>query len=115
MPICALCNNLKKRNRDDQRLAFDFTPGDLVQSAGVSQCLVCKVLLDGILRFEGPWKLNEDVTRIYLIGLTRQEDSLTLEIYFSDDRPKLVLEFYRGEHEQSACKHFTSLSYGVSS
>ena len=105
MSQCSLCNNLKKKDEDDFRLAFDFVPSELFVSAKLAQCLVCKVILDGIRRFQqDSWEFSTDITRVYAYGLTKQQDSLYLELYFRDDRPKLVLEFYHRPEEPSLSK-----------
>ncbi|KAH8782076.1 heterokaryon incompatibility protein-domain-containing protein [Hyaloscypha finlandica] len=96
MSQCNLCNNLKKKSEDDVRLAFDFVPSELDRSAE-AKCPACDVILAGILHSEDGWTLAEDVTHIYVFGLAKEEDSLSLELYFRDDRPKVVLEFYRRE------------------
>jgi hypothetical protein len=36
----------------------------------------------------------KDVSRVYMYGLSNKGDSLTVEVYFRTDKPKLVLEFY---------------------
>jgi hypothetical protein len=106
MSQCNLCNNLKKKDEDDVRLAFDFVPSELDRSAE-AKCLACNVILAGILHYEDGWTLAEDVTHIYVLGLANKEDSLSLELYFRDDRPKIVLEFYRRERDGflSECFH----------
>jgi hypothetical protein len=101
MTQCRLCYNLKKKNEDDFRLAFDFAPSDLEKSAG-AQCAVCKMILDGILHFEDAWDLSKDVSHIYVFGLSKEQDSLSLEVYFKDEQPKLVLELYRHEQLRSS-------------
>jgi len=106
MSQCNLCNNLKKKSEDDVRLAFDFVPSELDRSAE-AKCPACDVILAGILHSEDGWTLAEDVTHIYVFGLAKEEDSLSLELYFRDDRPKVVLEFYRRERNGllSECFH----------
>jgi hypothetical protein len=114
MSPCIVCKNLKK-NEDDFRLAFDFVPSELIKSAKATKCVACKLLLDGILRFEEEsWNFSRDVTRVYANGLTKkQSDTLSVEVYFNDDRPKLVLEFYNkqgkdasGKFEEFNCSAF---------
>jgi hypothetical protein len=99
MSRCNLCNNLKKKNEDDVRLAFDFEASELRRSAE-AKCPACQVILAGIQRSEDGWTLAEDVARTYVYGLANKEDSLSLEIYFRDDRPKVILEFYRREKNE---------------
>jgi hypothetical protein len=95
-----------KKSEDDVRLAFDFVPSELDRSAE-AKCPACNVILAGILHSEDGWTLAEDVTHIYVFGLAKKEDSLSLELYFRDDRPKVVLEFYRRERNGllSECFH----------
>lgn len=106
MPQCSLCNDLKKRGEDDVRLAFDFIPSELEMSAE-AKCTACIVILAGIRHSEDGWTLAENVTRIYVFALAKEGDSLSLELYFKDDRPKVVLEFYRREKKRlsSECLH----------
>jgi hypothetical protein len=100
MAPCSLCNDLKKRDDDDPRLACDISPGDLLK-AGLeiqSRCASCSFIVEGILKFEdATWTLAKDVSRVYLYALSDRFESLTLELYFYKERPKLVLEFYHTE------------------
>ncbi|TVY22392.1 hypothetical protein LHYA1_G008428 [Lachnellula hyalina] len=99
MSQCNLCNNLRKKSEDDVRLAFDFVPSELNRSAE-AKCPACNVILAGILQSEDGWTLAGDITHIYVFALAKNEDSLSLELYFRDDRPKVVLEFYRRERNE---------------
>jgi hypothetical protein len=105
MSSCIVCKNLKK-NEDDFRLAFDFVPSELIKSAKATKCVASKLLLDGILRFEDEsWKISKDVTRVYANGLTKeQSDTLSVEVYFKDTRPKIVLEFYNKQEKDASSK-----------
>lgn len=98
MARCQLCNDQEKREEVDARLGFDFTPEELVRSAFEGGCNSCIVILEGIRQSEtSHWSLQRDVRRIYArcCGIRNElQDSLLLEIYFVDDRPKLELEFY---------------------
>jgi hypothetical protein len=61
----------------------------------LTKCFACSFILEGILRFEdASWSFIEDVSRFYLYALESESDSLTLEIYFHAEKPKLVLEFF---------------------
>jgi hypothetical protein len=40
------------------------------------------------------WTFAKEVSRVYLRALETEIDTLTLEIYFSDDRSKLIMEFF---------------------
>jgi hypothetical protein len=95
MAGCQLCHGLEKADPDDSRLASDFTPKQLLDSKSLTKCFACSFILEGILRFEdASWTFVKDVSRVYLYALENESDSLTLEIYFHADRPKLVLEFF---------------------
>lgn len=98
MPPCELCNDLIKKNKNNRRLAFDFTPADLVHSACTRGCLSCNVILEGLRKSETQeCKFERDVRRVYAYCLeTRNDklDSLLLKVYFADERPKLELEFF---------------------
>jgi hypothetical protein len=98
MARCNLCNDQEKKDEDDVRLAFDFTPDKLIQSASRRGCSSCTVILDGIRESEThSWSFEQHVRQVYARcrGTHNQKsDSLSLEIYFKDDRPKLELEFF---------------------
>lgn len=98
MVQCSLCNGLAKRNEDDVRLAFDFTPRQLVRSAFYEGCDSCLVILEGLRQSETPdWSLQRDIRRVYARCNSKRgsiQDTLRLEIYYKDDRPKLELEYY---------------------
>jgi hypothetical protein len=99
MPACcALCNGLEKRADEDARLAFDFTPAELTDAAVNGECDSCTVILEGLRESEkSEWRLDRDVRRVY--ARCRGSDgnhaeTLGLEVYYEDERPKLELEFY---------------------
>ena len=98
MARCALCNDQEKRDEVDSRLAFDFTPLELLQSAFEQGCSSCLVILEGFRQSETTtWSFQHDVRRVYARCCGKRNyhsDSLLLEVYFADDRPKLELEFY---------------------
>ncbi|CZR68732.1 uncharacterized protein PAC_18631 [Phialocephala subalpina] len=102
MDRCKLCNNLKKKDEDDVRAAFDFTPGQLVESASIKECGSCMTILEGLLCFEDEtWSFEDDVRLVYATALGGNDETLSLELYFCDDRPKLLLEFLlKGEDNQ---------------
>lgn len=95
---CALCNDQVKRDEDDDRLGFDFTPTQLQRSAFEQRCESCLLILEGLRQSEGQdWRWYRDIRRVYAKCLGRRgtvQDTLRLEIYFVDDRPKLELEYY---------------------
>ena len=98
---CKLCNGLNKRDNDDVRLAFDFTPDELARSAYESfggRCDPCVVILEGVRQFESAeWSFQQDVKRVYARCREKHgdhTDSLLLELYFNDERSKPPLEFY---------------------
>jgi len=100
MVRCQLCYDLEKKDPDDSRLASEFAPKQLLDSKNSTKCVSCSFILEGILRFEnGTWTFAKDVSRVYLYALGSEGDSLTLEIYFHAERPKLLLElFIPGEY-----------------
>lgn len=102
MARCQLCYDLEKKDPDDSRLASDFAPKELLDLKNSKRCVTCSFILEGILHFEdGTWTFMKDVSRVYLYALGSEGDTLTLEIYFLSERPKLILEFFvlRGECE----------------
>jgi hypothetical protein len=98
MVRCSLCNDLEKKDVDHVRHAFDFAPEEIKKTTNL-KCQMCSVILEGILQFvEGGSSFEEDVTRVYTYCLGIEDDSLCLELYFKDDRPKLILEFFYPEN-----------------
>jgi hypothetical protein len=95
---CSLCNDLVKRDEDDARLAFDFTLQQLIDSAYHARCDSCLVILEGLRQSQTPdWSLQRDVRRVYARCNSKRgsfHDTLRLEVYYKDDRPKLELEYY---------------------
>jgi hypothetical protein len=98
MMRCTLCNDQVKRDEGDARLAFEFTPKQLIQSAFAQGCVSCLVILEGLRQSESPdWSFQHDIRIVYAISnekLGTFRHTLRLQIYFIDDRPKLELEFY---------------------
>jgi hypothetical protein len=98
MARCALCNDQERRDEVEARLAFDFTPHELLRSAFEQRCSSCIVILEGFRQSETKdWSFQHDVRRVYARCYGKRNyhsDSLLLEVYFTDDRPKLELEFY---------------------
>lgn len=95
---CKLCHDLQRTDDPSLvRLAVDFTPSQLKLSVSLTGCLFCSLILESIQRFEGSsWSFDEAVTRVYVYGLceANHNETLSLEIYFQDDRPKLTLELF---------------------
>ncbi|RYP24494.1 hypothetical protein DL765_000514 [Monosporascus sp. GIB2] len=102
MAPCSLCQNLQSRDDPSYaRLAFDFKPSQLIESATVSSCLCCSLILEGIQHFaDSSWSVDKDVSRAYAYGPSDLglAETLFVELYFIDERPKLVLEYF---HPQS--------------
>lgn len=99
MPPCALCNDQQKRDEDDARLGFDFTPEELLRSACDKNCDSCLVILEGLRRsgLLESYSFEEDVRRVYVRCCGQRgnlNDTLSVEMYFVDERPKVELEFY---------------------
>ena len=96
MARCNLCCDLRKKDADDPRLAVEMTASQLLNAADSGRCDVCSFIVDGILRFEDPtWTLEKDVSRLYLYALSERGDTLSVELYFRTEKPKLVLEFFQ--------------------
>jgi hypothetical protein len=97
MARCKLCNDQEKKGEEYVRLAFDFTPTEISISAE-NGCVSCAVILKGLSAAEsGTWSFKDDIRRVYArcrSSSTKIPDSLTVEIYFADERPKLELEFF---------------------
>ena len=98
MAYCLLCYNLEKKHVDNPRMAVDMTAKQLLNAGKSISCDICSFIVEGIRHFEdASWSLERDVSRIYLYGLSSRGDSLTVELYFRNDRPKIVLEFFHTE------------------
>lgn len=95
---CTLCHDQIKRDEADIRLAFEFTPEQLQRSAFNRGCESCLVILEGLRQSEGnDWKWRRDIRIVYALCHSKRgafQDTLRLQIYFLDDRPKLELEYY---------------------
>lgn len=99
MARCALCNNQEKRRKYQTRLGFDFTPEQLVQSACVKGCDSCLVILEALRQAKSlnGCRLSQDVRTVYVRCHNQRKnhtDSLSIEVYFVDDRPRVDLELY---------------------
>jgi hypothetical protein len=97
MKHCALCHDLVKRNDADERLAFEFTPEQIHHSAFLDSCESCLVISEGLRQSQSSqWTLKD--IRVVLARCHDQrgpfQDTLRLEIFFIDDRPKVDLEYY---------------------
>jgi len=99
MSTCRLCRNLVRDENSGIRLSLEFTPECLQKSVLVHECQSCAILLNGIsLMQDNTWSFAADVSRVYGYGLATESDTLTLEVYFIDSRPRLMLEFFHGDH-----------------
>ncbi|KAI1141501.1 HET-domain-containing protein [Hypoxylon sp. FL0543] len=95
MATCELCHALVVNPEDSARLFLEFTPAELRRSALDSKCLSCTVLFKGILIMQDDtWSFETNVSRVYGYGYLTGTETLTLEVYFSDGRPRLMLEFF---------------------
>jgi hypothetical protein len=97
MKHCELCHDLVKRNDADERLAFEFTPEQINYFAFLDGCESCLVIFEGLRQSQSSqWSLKD--VRVVLARCHDQrgsfQDTLRLEIFFIDDRPKLELEYY---------------------
>ncbi|KAK8066653.1 HET-domain-containing protein [Apiospora hydei] len=89
---CQLCHGLQP-NSGTSRLFLECKPDDLLQSANLG-CESCGFLLRGLqAKEDSSWSLK-DVSTVYGYGFRSEHDTLTLEIYFVQERPKVVLEFF---------------------
>ncbi|ORX97177.1 heterokaryon incompatibility protein-domain-containing protein [Clohesyomyces aquaticus] len=100
MERCTLCNDLEKKDVDDVRLGFDFTPYQLIQSSSSQRCVWCSVILGGLRQFSAQdWSFENDVRRVYVRCCTPLQNmyrsSLIAEVFFQNDRPKVEVEIYR--------------------
>ncbi|KAK6849256.1 hypothetical protein PG995_013089 [Apiospora arundinis] len=93
---CKLCRSLQ-RDRITSRLFLECKPDELIKSVEDNQCPSCGILLEGLrLKEDDSWSLK-DVSTLYGYGF-RDDNTLILEIYFIEDRPRAVLEFYHAGH-----------------
>ncbi|KAK4441926.1 heterokaryon incompatibility protein-domain-containing protein [Podospora aff. communis PSN243] len=98
---CQTCLGLLKP-AGKHRLFLEFSPAQLQQSALREACQPCKVLLEGVQEMQnGAWSFAQDVSKVYGYALSSQNDTLTLELYFRDERPRITLEFFSepGRHQ----------------
>src|SRR5690242_1257959 len=100
MERCAVCNDQEKKNEDDARLTFNVTPAVLSHSAFVNRCESCLVILEAFrqggqtLYQKGFQRFARTITARCCAQNNGRADTLVLETYFFDDRPKLELELY---------------------
>jgi hypothetical protein len=87
-------------------------PAQLLNSTRFSRCACCAVMLAAIEQFGKAawsllpsWDLADRVVRIYAYGLSRDRDTLSLELYLKDGGPKRTLELFFPE---SATSQFTN-------
>ncbi len=110
-PPCKLCHGLEKKKEDDARLALDFCPQELLNSVKRGKCSSCALILNAVTHFgeaawaqsrdsgSSAWSLVDDITRIYVYGLSTDRDTLSLELYPRKDEPKRILELFYPEHK----------------
>lgn len=98
MTNCTLCHGLVKRSEDDARLAFEFTPEQINYVAFLEGCEPCLVILEGLRQSQSThWNLERDVKLVLARCYGKRgafRETLRLEIFFLDERPKLELEYY---------------------
>lgn len=98
MPPCQTCHWLQKP-AGKPRLFFEFTPAELQQSALRRRCRQCHLLLTGVEKMQdGTWSFINDVSRVYGYAQATCHDTLTLEVYFLPDRPRIMLELFLYHH-----------------
>jgi len=105
MERCSVCQVLQTRAYRP-RLAFDFEPSQLVNSATQGGCRICAGILSILLSSESkpndtqnepgpsPTSLIDKISRIYIYGQSTKRSTLSLEIYMSNDDPKRCLELF---------------------
>lgn len=92
---CQVCHDLVKAKNSGPRLYLEFTPESLNQSVLEQRCRSCDFLMRGILLMQDEtWSFTGTVSRVYGYGLATETDTLTLEVYFIDERPRMMLEFF---------------------
>jgi hypothetical protein len=106
---CALCNDQEKRDEGDVRLAFDFTPEELLHSARDGRCDSCLVILAGLQQATtlGLSSFEDDVRRVNARCRGQRHgrcDTLSLEVYFLDERPRLELEYCSFDSCGGSCR-----------
>ncbi|KAF2269425.1 HET-domain-containing protein, partial [Lojkania enalia] len=98
MAHCQVCNDLEKRDELEPRLAFDFTPTEILRSAFEQGCESCIIILESLRQSEtADWSFRQDVRLVCARCCEQKEkncDSLFLDVFFIDDRQKLELEVY---------------------
>lgn len=106
MTICTLCRDLEKEEQS-VRLAFDFTPSQLLWSIGVRACQTCATILEALMQYgNGSLALESDVRRVYAISDVDENITLRLEVYFYDSRPRAELEIFTlGDTGTSRIQH----------
>ncbi|KAK6833331.1 heterokaryon incompatibility protein [Apiospora arundinis] len=98
---CELCRGFQ-RDRITSRLFLECKPDELIKSVEDNHCPSCGILLEGLrLKQDDSWSLK-DVSTLYGYGF-RDDNTLILEIYFIEDRPRAVLEFYHAGHHDGIC------------
>lgn len=103
---CGLCYDLRKKDVDDPKLALELTAEQVLRVEESKSCDICSLIVGGVRQFEDTsWSLEKDVSRVYIYALSNRGDSLTAELYFRTDRPKLVLEFYHTGGKLPKCFH----------
>src|SRR5438067_1862480 len=113
MSRCSLCNKLEKKDKSDVRLALEFKPKELLDSAENRECWWCAVILGAITRFGydlWPQDQNFDSVKllfvknaalVYVYGVSGSDNTLSVEIYLKNNEPKRILELF---YPEMACK-----------
>ncbi|KAI1353694.1 HET-domain-containing protein [Xylaria sp. FL0043] len=109
---CKLCKNLVKDADQQSRLWLEFTPQELRLSARDHNCLSCAILLEGIILMQAEgWSFEHDVSRAYGYGLASEKDTLALELYFYDERPRIVLEYFIAQDSKTCLNEHDCASH----
>jgi hypothetical protein len=98
MAPCSLCQDLQKK-KGAARLALDFKPHELQTSISKTGCVSCSLILEGIRCFENNmWSFEKHVAHVYGYGLATNQETFSIQVYFIDDRPKLVIEYFYSQN-----------------
>ncbi|KAI1302226.1 HET-domain-containing protein [Xylaria venustula] len=93
--VCDVCKNLVKDTSQQSRIWLEFTPEELYSSVHHRNCFSCAILLKGIILMQAEgWSFEHDVSKVYGYGIALETDTLALEIYFHDERPRIILEYF---------------------
>lgn len=103
---CKICHDLEPKDPGSSRLALDCAPHELIETAQILNCPTCTIIHRAIERFgrssqENRNNSNEpepidinNISRVDVYGLGNEHETLSVDLYFQDDKPKRVLELF---------------------